>query len=180
MGEARRHATTTPVMARAATKDAGAIAELLRSVAETLTARHGKGHWSHMPSENGVRRNIDTSIVVVARCGRSLVGTFRLATKKPWAVDASYFVAVKRPLYLLDMAVEPKAQGRGIGRAMVEEARCVARGYPAGSIRLDAYDSAAGAGAFYLRCGFSEVGRVVYRGTPLIYFEWLAETSSGL
>lgn len=113
--------------------------------------------------------------MLVARRGRRLVGTLRLATKKPWAIDVSYFSAVERPLYLLDMAVKPEVQRQGIGRAMLEEARRLARAYPADAIRLDSYDSPAGAGPFYARCGFAEVGRVVYRGTPLIYFEWLSE-----
>ena len=43
----------------------------------------------------------------------------------------------------------------------------------AAAIRLDAYDSTAGAGGFYARCGYREVGRVTYRGTALIYFESL-------
>jgi hypothetical protein len=43
----------------------------------------------------------------------------------------------------------------------------------ADAIRLDAYDGTVGAGAFYAKYGFKEVGRVVYRGTPLIYFELL-------
>jgi len=38
---------------------------------------------------------------------------------------------------------------------------------------LDAYDAQAGAGEFYRKCGFEEVGRVIYRGTPLIYFQLL-------
>jgi hypothetical protein len=38
---------------------------------------------------------------------------------------------------------------------------------------LDAYDAAAGAGDFYAKRGFPEVGRVTYRGTPLIDFELL-------
>jgi len=38
---------------------------------------------------------------------------------------------------------------------------------------LDAYDTAAGAGEFYRKCGFEEVGRVIYRGTPLIYYQML-------
>ena len=31
----------------------------------------------------------------------------------------------------------------------------------------------AGAGGFYARCGYTEVGRAVYRDAPLIYFELL-------
>jgi hypothetical protein len=49
----------------------------------------------------------------------------------------------------------------------------VARAWPSQAIRLDAYDATAGAGRFYLKCGFREVGRVTYRKVPLIYFELL-------
>ncbi len=45
--------------------------------------------------------------------------------------------------------------------------------WPADSIRLDAYDADAGAGWFYAKCGFQERGRVVYKGDPLVYYEFL-------
>ena len=45
--------------------------------------------------------------------------------------------------------------------------------WPAEAICLDAYDTEAGAGGFYRKCGFQEVGRATYRGTPLIYFQML-------
>lgn len=160
-------------LAVATASDVRALVELRTAVACGLTLRYGHGHWSSEPGEAGVRRGIETSTVLVARQDGTIVGTLRLATKKPWAIDAAYFAPVRRPLYLVDMAVTPALQRRGIGRAMIEEARRIARAYPAGAIRLDAYDADAGAGGFYACCGFTEVGRVVYRGTPLIYFEWL-------
>ncbi|HEY1600831.1 MAG TPA: hypothetical protein VGG64_14580 [Pirellulales bacterium] len=49
----------------------------------------------------------------------------------------------------------------------------MAYGWPADAVRLDAYDASAGAGGFYSHCGFSEVGRPVYRGAPLVYYELL-------
>jgi GNAT superfamily N-acetyltransferase len=69
------------------------------------------------------------------------------------------------------MAVDPEYQRQGIGRRLLDEARSVARQWPAESIRLDAYDAPAGAGRFYAKCGFREVGRAAYRGVPLVYFE---------
>lgn len=117
--------------------------------------------------------NLKTSRVFVRRDGRNLVATFRLATKKPWAIDLSYFTAVGKALYLHDVTVDPEAQGRGLGRRLIGEAVAQARAWPADAIRLDAYDSAAGAGPFYAACGFREVGRVTYRDTPLRYFEML-------
>ena len=151
--------------------DAPAIAALRTSVAEHLTRQFGKGHWSSCVTEKSVLRTIKTSRVLVARSNRELVGTLRLETKKPWAIDLSYFKSVSRPLYLHDMAVTPDRQRRGIGRLLVEEAKAVARAWPSEAIRLDAYYDAAGAGPFYAKCGFIEVGRKTYRGVPLVYFE---------
>jgi ribosomal protein S18 acetylase RimI-like enzyme len=73
--------------------------------------------------------------------------------------------------------VDPDLQGQGIGRRCVDEARAIAKAWPADAIFLDAYDTAAGAGEFYRTCGFREVGRVIYKGTPLIYYEWLVDGS---
>jgi GNAT superfamily N-acetyltransferase len=114
-----------------------------------------------------------TSAVFVAREGAEIVATLRLTTKKPWAIDASYFTPCPRLLYLLAMAVTPARQGQGIGRWCMEEVRQIAKAWPADRIRLDAYDAEAGAGEFYARCGCKEVGRRSYRGTALIYYECL-------
>ena len=97
--------------------------------------------------------------------------SLRLATKKPWAIDVAYFTPVKRPLYLTGMTVAVTHQGRGLGRLALDDARTVAESWPADAIRLDAYDHPAGAGDFYLRCGYEERGRVVYKGDPLAYYE---------
>jgi GNAT superfamily N-acetyltransferase len=114
-----------------------------------------------------------TSRVFVARLGTEIVGTLRLATKKPWAIDVTYFSASRRPLYLLAMAVAPARQRQGIGRRCLEEAKRVAKAWPADAIRLDAYDAKAGGGGFYARCGWTERGRVTYRSAPLIYYEFV-------
>ena len=102
---------------------------------------------------------------------RRVLTVLRLATRKAWSIDVSYFTRVRRPLYLTGMAVAVGLQGEGLGRRALEDARDVARGWPADAIRLDAYDARAGAGGFYARCGYEERGRVVYRGTPLVYYE---------
>jgi len=64
-------------------------------------------------------------------------------------------------------------QGKGVGRRLLDEAKSLAKDWPSDAIRLDAYDAEAGAGGFYAKCGFREVGRVIYRKTPLVYFELL-------
>lgn len=154
--------------------DAAELAILRTDVAADLTRRFGEGHWSAPVTEQGELRNIKTSRVLVARDGEAaIIATLRLATKKPWAIDKTYFSNVDLPLYLTDMAVAPALQRQGVGRRLLEEANAVAAAWPCDAIRLDAYDSPAGAGPFYAKCGFREVGRITYRGVPLIYFERL-------
>lgn len=157
----------------AAADDASALATLLSLIADQLTLQHGRGHWSLRTTEKGVLYALRTSRIYVAQLAGEVVATFRLATKKPWAIDTSYFTACRRPLYLVGIAVTPNRQGQGFGRQCLDAARDIAKAWPADAIRLDAYDHAAGAGDFYSRCGCTEVGRVSYRNTPLIYYELL-------
>ena len=114
-----------------------------------------------------------TSQVFVACEGAEIIATLRLTTKKPWAIDTSYFTKCDKPLYLLAMAVAPTKQRQALGRQCWEEVKRIAKAWPADAIRLDAYDADAGAGRFYERCGCSEVGRAMYRGTALIYYQLL-------
>lgn len=158
--------------------DAIELALMRTLAARHLTSRFGRGHWSGEATERGVLASMHTGSVWVARRGRAIVGTFRLATKQPWAIDPDYFTPVKLPLYLTDMAVLPSLQGHGVGRRCLQKAVDVARAWPAQSICLDAYDAEAGAAEFYGKCGFREVGRVVYRGVPLVYFELLVADGS--
>jgi GNAT superfamily N-acetyltransferase len=171
-----RHGGVTPAraalrFATAEEADAGAIARLRSAVAERLTEEYGGGHWSGLATEKGVLRSLRTSRLLVARDGARIVGTLRLATKKPWAIDAAYFTKVDRPLYLTDMAVDPEVQRMGIGRQLLGHAVSVARAWPAGAIRLDSYAANAGAGPFYEKCGYREVGRTTFRMTPVVYYE---------
>lgn len=147
------------------------VAMLRAAVAADLTQRFGHGHWSATATEKSVQRDVNTSRVLLARQGNRTVATLRLATKKPWAIDPAYFSPCRKALYLTDMAVMPGMQRRGIGRRCLKQAHRIAAGWPADAIRLDAYDGPAGAGEFYAKCGFQEMGRVTYRRTPLVYYE---------
>ena len=157
----------------ATTADAPALAALHTAVAEHLTRLHGPGPWSAGTSEKGVRFAMRNMKVFVARQGREIIATLRLATRKPWAINRSYFGPCQKPLYLLSMAVTPDRQRQGIGRHCMEEVKRIAKAWPADAIHLDAYNARAGAGPFYERCGYTEVGRVNYRNAPLIYYELL-------
>jgi GNAT superfamily N-acetyltransferase len=153
--------------------DAPEIAQMRTSVAEDLTRRFGVGHWSNASSAAGVVYAMSRGQLYVARLEGRIAATLTLQRAKPWAIDKSYFTAVKSPMYLLAMSVAVGLQRRGLGRQAMAEAERIARAARAQAIRLDAYDTAAGAGRFYAGCGYAEVGRVVYRGTPLIYYQRL-------
>lgn len=163
-----------PLRFRDATlEDVAAIAGLQNAAAGALTARFGPGPWSVLVNERGAALAQRHARVRIGKDGKRILTVLRLATKKPWAIDVSYFTPVKRPLYLTGMAVAVAHQGQGLGSMALEDAWAIAEGWPADAVRLDAYDAKAGAGAFYARCGFSERGRVVYKGSPLVYYERL-------
>jgi GNAT superfamily N-acetyltransferase len=147
------------------------ITALHNAAAGALTARFGEGHWSNLVTERSAVLAQRHSRMRVGIERKKIVTVLRLATKKPWAIDVSYFTPAKRPLYLTGMAISVARQGQGLGRLAIEDAVTTARGWPADAIRLDAYDAAAGAGQFYAKCGFQECGRVVYKGDPLAYYE---------
>jgi GNAT superfamily N-acetyltransferase len=163
-----------PVLLTPATAaDAAAIAAVRNAAADDLTERFGTGHWTSTVSDRGVLTNIRHARVFTGRRAGRIVATLAMQTKKPWAIDLKYFTPCRRPVYLTNMAVAPEWQRQGFGRRSLEAAIGIARAWPADAIRLDAYDAPAGAGDFYLKCGFREVGRRVYRRTPLRYFEWM-------
>jgi hypothetical protein len=117
------------------------LAALHTEVADDLTKKHGRGPWSTKTSEKGVLLALRTSRVFIARQGDEIVGTLRLATKKPWAIDVGYFTDCKKPLYLLAIAVSPAKQHQELA-GDAEEAIKIAKARPADTVRLDAYDAA--------------------------------------
>ena len=141
------------------------------SAARALTEQFGDGPWTRESTERGALNGMRHSHILLAFDNGVAVGTYRITTHKPWAIDRAFFTAVLRPLYLTDMAVAASHQRRGVGRALLAHAEDIARAHPAQAIWLDAYDANAGAGPFYAKCGFRECGRTVYRCTPLVYYE---------
>jgi GNAT superfamily N-acetyltransferase len=151
--------------------DAAEIAALRTAVAVDLTEKFGKGPWSSSVTDRGVLWHMRYGDVLVGRDEARIVATLALAKRKPWAIDPAYFTKVKRPVHLTSMAVLPERQAKGLGRMLMAAAERLARDLNFEAIRLDAYQGDAGAGPFYVKCGYQERGRVTYREAPLIYFE---------
>jgi len=158
---------------RARPEDAAALVALRTAVNQRLASKFGEGYWIAKLTERGALFAMRNFMVYVVRGKSELIATLALSKKKPWAIDKTYFTRSERPVYLIAMAVHPRLQSTGIGTECIAQARRIALAHSADAIRLDAYDTPAGAGEFYRKCGFSEMGRATYRGAPLIYYELL-------
>jgi ribosomal protein S18 acetylase RimI-like enzyme len=150
--------------------DAAAITAVRIGAARDLAAKFGHGFWSGASDTiDGVRFEVASGEVFLARQGGSVVATLRLSRRNPWLVDTSFFTAAARPAYLTSMAVAPKWQRSGIGRACLEA--CAAVLPECDIIRLDSFDAPAGAVGFYKKCGFVAVHRGEYLGSRLVWLE---------
>ena len=121
----------SPRLVQATADDVPGLVDLHGRVDRDLTERYGEGHWSGEPTERGVRFHLGMSRIFVVRSRGRILATLRLSTRRPWAIDPAYFTPCKRPLYLLDMAVEPGKQGAGLGRRCMALVPTLARAWPA-------------------------------------------------
>jgi len=153
--------------------DIAALLRLRLAVDAEQRRRFGTNRWSTAITEKSVARGLKSSRVLVAEKHGRITGALRMETKKPWAIDLRYFTQVSRAVYLHDVNVEPELQRSGVGRLLIERMKTVAREWPVDAIRVDTYDGLSGAAPFYKKCGFTEVGRAVYRSVPLVYLEFL-------
>jgi len=153
--------------------DVADLIALHTAVVDRLRKDFGEGYWISRATEKGTLFQMRRSSVYIARYRKKIIARVALSTRKPWAIDTKYFAPCKRPLYLTSMAVHPSVQRGGVGRQCIDQAVKIAKQWPADAIRLDAWEESVGAGDFYSKCGFTEVGRATYRFAPLIYFEMM-------
>lgn len=157
----------------ATARDVPELVQFRTAVNLDLAQRYGAGFWVTRSTAKGALAAMKRGRVFTGRWRGRIIASLTLSTRRPWAIDAKYFQPSETPLYLTAMAIDPGHQGKGLGRLCMEEARRIATEWPADAIRLDAWDARAGAGEFYRKCGYREVGRAAYRKTRLIYFELL-------
>ena len=134
------------------------IHSLSLAAADGLTRRFGKGAWSDISLLNTLRRVLRGGTLFIIVTGGKVVGTFTVDT-------------VKGDFYLRSMSVQPASQRHGIGRRAMTEIETLARLRCLKAIRSDAYEADAGAGGFYLKCGYKETGHGVSNGVKLAYYE---------
>jgi GNAT superfamily N-acetyltransferase len=153
--------------------DIPALLELQLAIDADQAERFGDDRYTTTISEKSIARSLKSSRMVVATRRGRIVGTVRMETKKPWAIDLNYFTPACTAVYLHNVNVNPTLQRTGIGRQLMEYVKQVAKDWPVAAIRLDAYDGPAGGGPFYSKCGFKKLGHAIYRGVPLVYYEFV-------
>src|SRR5258708_21647769 len=125
------------VLTRAAAADASDVAAVRNAAAVNLTERFGTGHWTSIVSERGVVSGFRSARVYLARQQTRMAVTLSMQTKKPWAIDVSYFTPCARPVYLTNMAVAPELQRAGLRPRRLEAATSLTARWPAYPVRPD-------------------------------------------
>jgi len=180
----RRHPAYPPRVGRRITSDASPLRirpaapeelpEVLRLLTEaarwwhTVDPEPGSA-WPVPFPEDRVRPNLERGEVFLAfaAAGGPAVGTYTLQWSDPefWGErppDAGYVHRV---------AVDRSASGRGIGRALLEDAAERVRGAGRSWLRLDTAASSRPLHRYYTSLGFGEAGSVRVRGIRCVRFE---------
>src|SRR4030095_5424963 len=103
--------------------DIPALLKLRLAVDADQAERFGKNRWSTTINEKSVARGLKASRVLLARRHGRIIGTLRMETKKPWAIDLRYFTPVAKAVYLHDVDVDPLFRRSGIGSQLLESAK---------------------------------------------------------
>ena len=98
-------------------------------------------------------------------------GQVRLALVGGGLAGVSMLIAHLDHLELDALAVDPAAQGQGIGRALLVDAEAVARRLGLPAIRLCTNQAMASNVTLYLRAGYAETGRGVQHGFARVFME---------
>jgi GNAT superfamily N-acetyltransferase len=176
MSEAIDNHGLTPRLRAALAEDIGLVRAILSTAANDLTTRFGEGHWSGVRSVETLRKYAGEGVLYVVEQAATVVGTLRLTDRKIGFYRSSWFVDPQAAAgYLMDMAIDPAHQRRGIGRQAMIMAENLARSQDLPAIRLDAYGGPAGAGRFYQKCGYRLVHQGEMNGVALEYYEKLVE-----
>ena len=159
---------------QASLDDIKSVRNIVAAAADDLTARFGEGHWSGVRTIETLQKYAGSGTLYLIEADAVAVGTLRLTDRKIGFYHNAWFARPDDPAgYLLDMAVHPERQRRGLGRCAMELAEQRARQGGMRAIRLDAYHGPAGAGGFYRKCGYTLVHQGDMRGVGLEYVEKL-------
>lgn len=148
------------------------LRRIVAAANETLAKRWGPACPSRTRTLDTYNRHCLTERVTFALQDGAPIGTFMLKLETPRFAGSTRWRDFFSPhVYLVQMAVLPAMQGRGVGKAMLAHAESEAHALNRPIIRLDAYTGPCGASRFYLRHGFQYRGTGSVNGVALNFFE---------
>jgi len=98
------------------------------------------------PSRDSIKKYIDSSEIYVAKINGKIVGEYALLTRSKSKVE------------LMNIAVDEKQQGKGIGEQLVFDAIIKAKNKGANKIEVGTGNSSLAPLALYKKCGFKIIG----------------------
>jgi GNAT superfamily N-acetyltransferase len=163
---------TLPTCRAATPRDARAGHAIRAAAAADLVARFGDGHWGTVLSLDATRDRAKLGELYLIEDSGAPVATFILNRRQPGWYHAAWFADPQaRSGYLTHLAVRPESQRQGVGRHALAAAEALCRKAGLGALRFDAYQGPAGAGPFYVKCGYTLRFSNEFRGVGLDYYE---------
>ncbi|WP_238483809.1 GNAT family N-acetyltransferase [Anaerosporobacter faecicola] len=141
------------------------LEKLYDDVNEYLEANINYPGWKKgiYPTREDAENGIEEGTLYVAEAAGEIVGSLILRHKPEpayasatWQTDVEY----EKILVIYTFVVDPKKQGQGIGRKMLEQIEELAKNLRMRALRLDVYEKNTPAIHLYQKCGFQYIGTV--------------------
>jgi len=165
---------------QASSEDVEPLYDVLVKCGLDMRDRLGLTHWAPAYPRGLFEEHTEKGLVYSVEVrGGEPVATFTAGCDAPHYLDLSLWPNGAEPsFYLSQLAVSPKLQGRGIGRACIAAVERLALEHGCRSIRLDAAEAHAELLDWYLDLGYRESCRYEAFGTRMVGFEKLVSTEA--
>ena len=135
----------------------------------------GLKHWnSTFPGTEVIQSDLKNGSIYLVKDKGVCKGMVTLSDREPVDYrDVDFQNPISKPLYLQNMAVHPKWQGKGIAQLMVDYAQNFAKDHGFDSIRLDVFKPSESARQLYEKQLFREVASFhsAFQKIPFICYE---------
>jgi ribosomal protein S18 acetylase RimI-like enzyme len=146
----------TPVIRNAATHDAARMREIARAAYAKYVPRIGREPSPMVADYDAAVAAQHATVIEIG----GQVGGYIVA----WPEDDAYFIE--------NIGVDPKYQGHGLGRRLIEHAVAEARRHGRAALSLYTNEAMTENLAMYVHFGFVETRRVTEEGFRRVYMRW--------
>ncbi|MFT4663501.1 MAG: GNAT superfamily N-acetyltransferase [Polaribacter sp.] len=138
-----------------------------------LAAGIKQWHYDY-PGETHIRKDVEAGETYVIREGKECLATITLNGQQDEQYQAiNWKYAGEKVLVIHRLAVHPKAQGRGLAKALCSFAAAFAKKQQYNCIRLDAYAGNPGSNALYEKLGYDKAeGLCHFHGNEFPFYCW--------